>query len=122
MRASAVWFLLVGSAAALTHLSVFAWTQQAIWPELANALGFCVAFAVSFAGHRWLSFQDASTNLATSLRRFVLTALAGFACNELVFIALLRGLDWPAMAALVAALMLAAAQTFILSRYWAFRP
>lgn len=121
LRASGVWFLLVGTAAALTHLSVFAWTQQAIWPELANALGFCVAFAVSFAGHRWLSFRDASTNLATSLRRFVLTALAGFACNELVFIALFRALGWPAMAALVTALMLAAAQTFVLSRYWAFR-
>ena len=121
LRASGVWFLLVGSAAALTHLLVFSWTRQAIRPELANALGFGVAFAVSFAGHRRLSFRDAATTVGTSLRRFMLTALAGFACNELVFIALLRGLDWPTMAALVAALLLAAAQTFVLSRYWAFR-
>ena len=121
MRASGIWFIVVGAAAALTHLSVFTLTRHAVWPELANALGFCVAFAVSFAGHRLLSFRDASTTLASSLRRFVVTALAGFACNELVFVVLYRALDWPSLAALVLALVLAAGQTFLLSRYWAFR-
>ena len=121
MRASGIWFIVVGAAEALTHLAVFTLTRHAVWPELANALGFCVAFAVSFAGHRLLSFRDASTTLASSLRRFVVTALAGFACNELVFVVLYRALDWPSLAALVLALVLAAGQTFLLSRYWAFR-
>jgi putative flippase GtrA len=121
LSASSFWFLVVGGAAALTHMVVFALAQARMWPELANALGFCIAFGVSFAGHRLLSFQDAGTTVATSLRRFAVTALAGFASNELVFVLLLRGLDWPALLALFAALVFAAGQTFLLSRFWAFR-
>ena len=121
MSASSFWFLVVGGAAALTHMLVFALTQSHIWPELANALGFCIAFLVSFAGHRLLSFKDAGTSVATSLKRFGITALAGFASNELVFVLLLRTLHWPALAALFVALLFAAGQTFLLSRFWAFR-
>ncbi len=121
MSASTLWFVLVGGAAALTHMLVFALMQDYIWPELANALGFCVAFGVSFVGHRLLSFKDASTSVSTSLGRFAVTALAGFACNEVVFVMLLRGLGLPALLALFVALLVAAGQTFVLSRYWAFR-
>lgn len=121
MNASTFWFLAVGGSAALTHMGVFALTQHTIWPELANALGFVIAFFVSFAGHRLLSFKDAGTSVATSFRRFVVTALAGFASNELVFVLLLRGLGWPPLLALFTALVFAAGQTFVLSRFWAFR-
>ena len=119
--ASTGWFLGVGGAAALTHMGVFALVQNHMWPEFANALGFCVAFFISFGGHRLLSFRDAATSVRTSFGRFLLTALAGFATNELVFILLLRGLDWPSLVALFFALVFAAGQTFLLSRFWAFR-
>ena len=102
-------------------MGVFALFEPLMWPELANALGFAVAFLVSFAGHRRLSFQDAGTSLLTSLRRFAVTALAGFACNELVFMLLLRVFAWPALLALFVALLVAAGQTFVLGRFWAFR-
>jgi len=115
------WFLLVGVAASLTHMAVFALLQHQMWPELANASGFVVAFFVSFFGHRFLSFSDTSTAAHTSLLRFGITALAGFGANELVFSLLLRGAGWPSLLALVAGLAVAAAQTFVLSRYWAFR-
>jgi putative flippase GtrA len=121
VSASTFWFLAVGGAAALTHMGVFAVAQHHMWPELANALGFVIAFFVSFAGHRLLSFRDASTSMATSFRRFAVTALAGFASNELVFVLLLRGLEWPPLLALFVALVFAAGQTFVLSRFWAFR-
>lgn len=121
MSASTFWFLLVGGSAALTHMGVFALAQGHMWPELANALGFCVAFFVSFAGHRLLSFKDATTSVGTSLGRFAVTALAGFASNELVFTLLLRGLGLPALLALFVALVFAAGQTFVFSRFWAFR-
>lgn len=121
VSASTFWFLTVGGAAALTHMGVFALTQSRLWPELANALGFVIAFFVSFGGHRYLSFRDASTSVATSFQRFAVTALAGFASNELMFVLLLRGLDLPALLALFLALVLAAGQTFVLSRFWAFR-
>jgi putative flippase GtrA len=121
LSTSTFWFLAVGSAAALTHMVVFALARHQMWPELANALGFCIAFLVSFAGHRLLSFKDASTTVATSLGRFAVTAVAGFASNELVFVVLLRWLDWPSLLALFVALVFAAGQTFLLSRFWAFR-
>lgn len=113
-------FLAVGVAAALTHLAVFELAQPWLWAEVANAVGFAVAFGVSFAGHRWLSFADTRMPLWQSLRRFGVTALAGFACNELCFMLLYRLWDWPSLAALLAAMVLAAVQTFVLSRYWAF--
>ena len=121
MSASTFWFLAVGGAAAATHMVVFALAQGHMWPELANALGFVIAFGVSFAGHRLLSFKDAGTSVATSLRRFGITALAGFASNEIVFVVLLRGLGLPSLLALFLALVFAAGQTFVLSRFWAFR-
>jgi len=118
---SGFWFLAVGATAALTHMGVFALTQHRMWPELANAGGFGGAFFVSFAGHRLLSFRDAGTSVTQSMQRFAVTALAGFSTNELVFALLLRLLHWHAFWALLAALLLAAVQTFLLSRFWAFR-
>ena len=59
--------------------------------------------------------------MGTSFRRFAVTALAGFASNELVFVLLLRGLGLPSLLALFLALLFAAGQTFVLSRFWAFR-
>ena len=115
------WFLVVGGTAAAVHMAIFMLAAPYMWPEVANATGFCVAFAVSFAGHRFLSFSDADTSLWQSFRRFAATALAGFAANELMFIALLRGLDLPDWLALFFALVFASAQTFLLSRFWAFR-
>ncbi len=121
MSRSGFWFLVVGSAAALTHMGVFALLQREVWPEMANALGFIVAFGVSFAGHRFLSFQDTGNSMRQSLGRFAVTALLGFASNELVFVVLLRGLQWRSLLALLLAMIFAAAQTFLLSRYWAFK-
>lgn len=118
---SGFWFLVVGSSAALTHMGVFALATPHMWPELANAAGFGVAFVVSFAGHRFLSFQDADTALWQSFKRFGVTALAGFAANEVVFVLLLRVFDLPNFLALFIALVFASAQTFVLSRFWAFR-
>lgn len=118
---TAFWFLVVGTLAAITHMAVFAGVSPYLLPELANAAGFCVAFGVSFVGHRVLSFQDADTSLGQSLRRFGATALAGFASNELVFMLLLRVLGMPNLWALFVALVFASAQTFVLSRFWAFR-
>lgn len=115
------WFLLVGAAAAAVHMAVFLLSAPHMWPEVANAAGFCVAFVVSFMGHRHLSFSDADTTFWQSLRRFAATALAGFAANEAMFVALLRGLNLPDWLALFFALVFASAQTFLLSRFWAFR-
>jgi putative flippase GtrA len=121
---SGFWFLLVGASAALTHMAVFALVLllvPTLWPEIANVAGFLVAFLVSFVGHRRLSFQDASTSLMQSFLRFAATAVAGFMTNEAVFILLFRVWAFPAWAALMGGIVLAAVLTFVLSRYWAFK-
>ena len=63
-------------------------------------------------GGRALSSEE----LAEEFQR---VALGG--TNELVFVLLLRGLGWPSLLALFVALVFAAGQTFVLSRFWAFR-
>jgi putative flippase GtrA len=118
---SGLWFLAVGSVAALTHFIVFTLVRRVVWAEIANPLGFSVAFWVSFWGHRHLSFNDARTTTGQSLWRFAATSLAGFGGNELFFVACYRGLHWSPSLAWFAAAVLAAGQTFALSRFWAFR-
>lgn len=114
-------FVGVGVAAAMTHMAVFGLLQNHMFPEWANALGFVVAFGVSFWGHRTLSFVGGARPVGHSLWRFVITALLGFGVNEGVFVGLYRGLLWPAWLALLVGLALAACLTFVLSRLWAFK-
>jgi len=121
---SGFWFVLVGASAALTHMVVFTLVLllvPTLWPEIANVAGFLVAFLVSFVGHRRLSFQDADTSLLQSFMRFAATAVAGFVTNEAVFIALFRVLELPAWMALMSGIVMSAVQTFVLSRFWAFK-
>ena len=121
---SGFWFVLVGASAALTHMAVFALVLilvPTLWPEIANVAGFLVAFLVSFVGHRRLSFQDAGTSVLQSFLRFAATAVAGFATNESVFILLFRLLGLPTWVALISGIVVSAVQTFVLSRFWAFK-
>ena len=114
-------FVAVGTAAALVHLLVFGLLKNDLLPEVANLIGFLIAFCFSFAGHRLLSFRDAKTSLHQSFQRFALVSLAGFASNQLLFIVFFRALQWSDWMALNTALVIAALQTFALSRLWAFR-
>ena len=121
---SGFWFVLVGASAAVTHMAVFTLVLllvPTLWPEIANVAGFLVAFLVSFVGHRRLSFQDAGTGLMQSFLRFAATAVAGFATNETVFIVLFRVLALPTWVALISGIVVSAVQTFVLSRFWAFK-
>lgn len=118
---SGLWFGGVGASAAAVHLLVFEAARHAMPPEVANLVGFLVAFGVSFAGHRWLSFKGTRTGLQQSLLRFAVTAVAGFVTNELCFVLALRVALWPVWPSLVLALLLAAGQTFLLGRWWAFQ-
>ena len=117
---SGFWFGVVGICAAAVHTGVFMALSEMVWPELANALGFAVAFGVSFVGHRRLSFADTLTPWRQSLWRFGATAVLGLGANELAFVVFTRGLQWPSLWALWLAMVVAAVQTFVLGRLWAF--
>ena len=66
----------------MVHVGVFEATRRVLQPEIANLIGFGVAFLVIFFGLRFLSFKDARSSLATCFGRFTVTALAGLATNE----------------------------------------
>lgn len=126
---AAYWFFGVAAAAGITHLAVYfalEWFLPILYPashipELYNFIAFCVAFSVSFWGHRNLSFRDTTTTVGESLGRFVGVSLAGFICNEVVFSVLIRLFTWPSWLALPAGFAVAGLQTYVLSRYWAFQ-
>jgi putative flippase GtrA len=117
------WFLLVGASAAAVHLIIYGLTLDflKVQNEWANALGFIIAFLVSFFGHRNLSFKDTSTQALQSFMRFGITACAGFCTNEIVFMILYRGARVDDWLSLIAGIIAAAVQTFLLSRFWAFK-
>lgn len=114
-------FFAVGTTAAVLHLLAFGMLKAHLLPELANLLAYLLAFGVSFAGHRWISFQGAQTTFIESLKRFAITSVAGFSSNQLLFVIFYRGFDVNDWLALMLALGLAAVQTFLLSRWWAFK-
>lgn len=118
---SGAWFGLVGASAAAVHLLVFEAARRVMLPEWANLTGFLAAFGVSFAGHRWLSFKGTRTGLQQSLLRFLITAVAGFATNELCFVLALRVAGWPIWPSWVLGVLAASGQTFLLGRFWAFQ-
>jgi Predicted membrane protein len=115
-------FIAVGCAAAGVHLGVVVLLVSRLgWaPLTANVAGWLVAFAVSFSGHRLLTFRSQAAPLWRAMRRFFGVSLAGFTVNELTYAALLHlsGLRYDVL--LAAILVLVAVMTYLLSSRWAF--
>lgn len=112
-------FGIVGGAAMAVHwLVVTLLVPAGLAPLGANAIGFGVAFNVSYLGHRNWTFAGAHAH-RTAFWRFLAVALTSFALNEVLYALLLRWLEYRLALALV--LVAVAALTFALSRLWAFR-
>lgn len=116
------WFGVVGVTAMLVHLGSVALilVPLGLTPLVANVLAFLIAFQVSHAGHRRLTFQSSSASAAHSRSRFFGVALGSFALNELMYWALLRYTNLDYRLALCIVLVLVSAMTFFLARNWAF--
>lgn len=113
--------MLVGTAAALVHLTVVsAIVPLGPAPLAANIVGFLLAFMVSFAGHWRLTFRDSGARLAVALKRFFAVSVLSFALNESLYAALLRWSPLDYRWALALVLVIVAALTFALSKRWAF--
>ena len=117
------WFVLVGCAAAATHLGIVELLVRAggVPPLLANIVAWGVALGVSFAGHHRLSFSGHHVPVRAAALRFFAISAAGFLLNELTYAALLRwsGLRFDVGLALVLAGV--AVATYWASRHWAFQ-
>lgn len=116
-------FVLVGGAAAATHLlAVAAWVGWGgLAPLEANGLAFLLAFCVSYGGHAALTFASAHAWRWGAAGRYFLVACASFAANEALYALALHWLHWHYLWSLLAVLLLVAAGTFVLSKFWAFR-
>ena len=126
----ALFFVIVGGAAALTHF-VMLWllvSQFAITPAWANVWAFLVAFVVSFLGHFYLTFRPQHTKTASknimlaSLLKWFASSVAGFALNQGLFVLGLHLLGeryylvvWFIVTALVTLM------SFALGKLWAFK-
>lgn len=119
---SVLWFGAVGAAAAAVHFGIVWWLVGAHgwWPLAANVVAFAVAFGVSFAGHRLLTFAAQRAPLGQALRRFAVVACSSFALNELMY-ALLLWAGWDYRLALLVVLLAVAVLTYVASRWWAFK-
>lgn len=85
----------------------------------ANLLGFMVAFCVSYTGQSNWTFNDRKTKSPTLLRYF-LTAVSGFCLNDVVlYFGLHLGMDY--RIALLLAIVLAAAFSYLISLLWVFK-
>ena len=117
------WFIAVGSTAAATHwgVAVACVEQLGMRPLAANAVGWLLAFIVSFTGHYRLTFRRLASRWTTAARRFFLISACGFLFNEASYALLLHTtrLRYDALLALI--LLVLAALTFLASRLWAFR-
>tara|TARA_R110002110_G_scaffold135312_2_gene319290 strand:+ start:4594 stop:5010 length:417 start_codon:yes stop_codon:yes gene_type:complete len=114
-------FGLVGVAATLTHyivaLGISALHVPILW---ANAVGFVVAFCISFFGHRHYTFANRNIRAGASFRRFAMIAIGGFFLSEGLLATLLKLTTLSETAALTLALATTAGLSFLISRHWVF--
>ncbi len=121
MIAQLIRFGIVGVAAMAVHWCVVALlVPQGLTPLLANIIGFCIAFNVSYFGHHHWTFASTEAT-KTTLWRFLGVAVLGFITNEAMYAALLRFTALDYRAALFIVLIAVAGATYLLSHFWAFR-
>lgn len=121
MFAELVRFGVVGIAAMATHWGVVALlVPLGMQPLLANVIGFCIAFNVSFFGHHHWTFASAD-NQKNTFKRFAGVAILGFITNEAMYALLLKFTQLDYRVALFIVLIAVAGMTYLLSRFWAFR-
>ena len=117
-------FALVGGVAAVTHYAVLMLLlQSALWSlAYANVVAFALAFWVSYFGHRHFSFQAQAISHQQNLSRFVLVALLGFAFNESFLLLMAPIWSFSISGLVVLSIVLTAILSFILNRFFAFKP
>lgn len=122
MKRELFWFAVVGLSAMAVHLGSVALVLVPLGlpPLLANVAGFLLAFQVSHAGHRHLTFRRGDQPSSRSRLRFFAVAVGSFAVNELMYAALLHYTALDYRVALAIVLVAVAALTYVTARQWAF--
>lgn len=115
-------FGLVGvTAAAVNYAIVVYIVSHFSWHPLeANVLAFCVAFQVSYFGHRRFTFSGTSTVHKEAYTKLLAWQVCNLGITELFFYALLLS-HLPYQIALLIVLATMPIVTFTVSRFWIFK-
>lgn len=112
-------FIAVGAAATLTHMVVATLLYTLMYGRyiaLINFIAWLVAFGVSFLGHQRVTFKR-----RTTLGRFLLMSLTGLGVNYAI-LGLLLLTSLPPLVAILTAIAVAAAATYLLAKFHTFAP
>ncbi len=123
MKRQVSYFIAVGCAAGLTHMTVVALlVELAGWhPLVSNVAAFCVAFCVSASGHSRLTFPQPPAQRAEACRRFAILAITSFTLNQSIYAYALDVFGERLYLPILAVVVLGVAVfTFTMSRIWAF--
>ena len=121
MQSSLFGFLSVGALAALVHYVVALLAHTlGISPANANWAGFLCAFPVSYLGHRHWSFRGTQARHISAFPKFLAVALLGFFANQALLWLGITYTHLPFWLVLGAVMVIVAASTYNLSRFWAF--
>lgn len=115
-------FGLIGLGASLIHYLVAASLIVAyVAPLLANFIAFSIAFLFSYWGHRQITFQVSHLSHRQTLPRFLGVAVLGFALNQVLLALSLRYTDFSPLITLPIIIFIVAVNTFIFSKWFAFK-
>ncbi len=121
-------FACVGLAASVVHVLVaivlIENLSMAAWQ--ANIVAFLCALPVSYFGHSLLTFSARNYNRAApvsvqTLQKFTVTALGGFALNQLSVVIFISWLGLPHRPVMFVTVFGVAGLLFLVSKFWAFR-
>ncbi|RLJ59184.1 putative flippase GtrA [Litoreibacter meonggei] len=114
-------FLSVGVLATLAHLlaAIAAQSLLDMPAQLANLLGFCTAFGLSYAGHARFTFQVVG-NHDIHAQRFLFVSLAGLASSAGITHLVHTSLGAPFAVAMIAVGICVPVLTYVVSKMWTF--
>lgn len=118
-----IYFVGIGGTAAVVNISVVLLlvSQFGMHPLVANIFAFCVAFNISFLGHKHLTFSRLQNQKQLKLPHFFLVASTAGLINEFLYFLFLHFTSLNYLIALVLVLGLVSVYSFLLSRFWACR-
>ena len=119
-------FAIVGVGATLTHAIIFniAFEQFNFHHLIANILGFCIAFLVSYLGQFHWTFKEQAIQLNDkrgAFLKFLKTALLGFSVNLFWSYLILEILQLHHYYYLVLLTFVTQVFIFLLNKFWVFK-
>ena len=99
---------------------MFGLTFMGVMPEVANALGYGIAFIVSYLLNRRFTFQSKHTH-RRDFTRFVIASTLAYITNLLTLIICYRILSWSEYISLIIASIVYVIVGYLLHKFWTFR-